>query len=171
MKQLLLLIPLTLLITACNSLVKINVCYHAPYCGGKLPNETEAMGQIIPMENHGFLLTERSSGKTMKQPPKTKTFFTDSLGNWTGRMSTNKQFALTDLDKACDIDALKRKYPLNDSVNYAYLSEKEIIIWRNSNEGFFSVQKATKTPIFFLIERPCFVGSNPIIRYRGAKPR
>ena len=58
MKQLLLLIPFAMLITACNPLVKIHVSYHVPYCGGKLPNESEAQGEILPMANHGYIVQE-----------------------------------------------------------------------------------------------------------------
>lgn len=166
MKQLLLLIPFTMLITACKPLVRIHVSYHVPYCGGKLPNEAEAQGEILPMANHGYIVQE-----PLLYPPKEKIIYTDSAGNWTGKLSRNTQFILIDIEKTLDDVTLKRKHPLQDSILYAYLTEKEIMTWRLENDGVFSVEKTQKEVVRFLIERPCFVGSNPIIRYQGPRPR
>ncbi len=166
MKQLLLLIPFTMLITACKPLVRIHVSYHLPYCGGKLPNEAEAQGEILPMANHGYIVKE-----PLLYPPKEKIIYTDSAGNWTGKLSRNTQFILIDIEKTLDDVTLKRKHPLQDSILYAYLTEKEIMTWRLENDGVFSVEKTQKEVVRFLIERPCFVGSNPIIRYQGPRPR
>ena len=166
MKQLLLLIPFAMLITACNPLVKIHVSYHVPYCGGKLPNESEAQGEILPMANHGYIVQE-----SLLHPAKEKIIYTDSAGNWTGKLSRNTRFILVDIEKTLDDVTLKRTHPLQDSILYTYLTEKEIMKWRLENDGVFSVEKTQKEVVRFLIERPCFVGSNPIIRYQGPRPR
>ena len=165
-----------LVFTACNPVTVIHVQNHWPYCGGKLPNPNEANGKYEGFSNHAFQITEGGKKKIIR---------TDEFGYWKGRLDITQEFTLIDLDKTCSLEELILKYPLpttqgpNEKPMYAYLTPEE---WFGrcsldyvsigalcSKENIARNGKIDTLRIS--IERTCFTGTNPIIKYIGPKPR
>lgn len=166
----------TLVLTSCKPITIIHVQNHWPYCGGKLPNAQEEKGKFEGFSNHAFQVTEGGKKKIIR---------TDEFGYWKGRLDVTQEFTLIDLDKTCSLEELKAKYPLptnngeNEKLLYDYLTPEEWY-WRCSLDyvsvgGLCSKENLAKNgPIDTLsisIERTCFTGTNPIIKYIGPKPR
>jgi hypothetical protein len=169
-------IATAIILTSCKPLTVIHVVNHWPYCGGKLPNPEEESGKFEGFSNHAFQVTEGGKKKIM---------YTDEFGYWKGRMDVSQEFTLIDIDKTCSLEELKAQYPLpsttgeNQKQLYEYLTPEEWL--RRCSLDYVSLGAlsskeniAKNGPIDTLsisIERTCFTGINPIIKYIGPKPR
>lgn len=164
------------LLVSCKSTITIKVTNHWPYCGGKLPDSTEMNGRNEGFSNHYFRVTEGNKIKTIR---------TDEFGLWKGRLNITKEITIMDIDKTFSLEELKLKYPLPTSDNateqpvYAYLTPEE---WLSrcsmdyvSIGALCSEENITKNgkidTLQVVINRTCFTGTNPIIKYIGPKPR
>ena len=164
------------LLVSCKSTVTIQVTNHWPYCGGKLPDSTEMNGRNEGFSYHSFQITEGNKIKIIR---------TDEFGFWKGRLDVSEEITIIDIDKTSSLDELKLKYPLPTSDNpteqpvYAYLTPEE---WLSrcsldyvsigalcSKENISRNGKIDTLQV--VINRTCFTGTNPIIKYIGPKPR
>jgi len=176
MKSKLYLSGFLLLLVSCKSTITIQVTNHWPYCGGKLPDSTEINGRNEGFSNHYFRVTEGNKIKTIR---------TDEFGLWKGRLNITKEITIMDIDKTFSLEELKLKYPLPTSDNateqpvYAYVTPEE---WLSrcsldyvSIGALCSEENIARNgkidPLQVVINRTCFTGTNPIIKYIGPKPR
>lgn len=170
------LIGLLTVLSSCHPKTVIYVQNHWPYCGGKLPDSTEVNGKMEAFSYHSFRVTEGN---------KTKLISTDEFGFWKGRLDVTKEVTILDIDKTFSIEELKTKYPLpttNSATElplYAYLTPEEWFC-RCSLDYFSFGALCSKENIkrngkidtlTVVINRTCFTGTNPIIKYIGPKPR
>jgi hypothetical protein len=100
-------------------------------------------------------------------------------------LDVSEEITIIDIDKTSSLDELKLKYPLPTSDNpteqpvYAYLTPQE---WLSrcsldyvsigalcSKENISRNGKIDTLQV--VINRTCFTGTNPIIKYIGPKPR
>jgi len=173
------LIGLTLVVGilfSCQPTIVIQVQNHWPFCGGKLPDSSEVNGKNEGFSNHAFQVTEGAKKKIIR---------TNEFGYWKGRMDIKQEFTLIDIDKTYSLEELKDKYPLptNNSANekplYDYLTPEEWF-WRCSMDYVSIGALCSKENIarngkidtlMVVINRTCFTGTNPIIKYIGPKHR
>ncbi len=153
-------------IVGCTPLVTIKVVNHWPYCGGLLPTEQQRLGQYAPFTAHDFTII---SGKYLID------FTTNEMGEWTGKIKRNVKFEIYDKDKSLSFIELKLKYKLqgdSGSNNYRYLEEKEWQTWKTQSDYAWKENAAfTSDTMHLVINRSCFVGTNPVITYIGPRPR
>jgi len=160
MKIFVVFIGLLAVLSSCHPKTVIYVQNHWPYCGGKLPDSTEMKGR-----NEGIR--------------------TDEFGFWTGRLDVKEEITIIDIDKTCSLEELKPKYPLpatsgaTEQPLYAYLTPEEWF-WRCSLDYVSIGALCSKENIArngkidtlaIVINRTCFTGTNPIIKYIGPKPK
>jgi hypothetical protein len=176
MKNFVVFIGLLTVLSSCHPKTVIYVQNHWPYCGGKLPDSTEMNGMNEGFSYHSFQITEGN---------KTKLIRTDEFGFWKGRLDVSEEITIIDIDKTSSLDELKLKYPLPTSDNpteqpvYAYLTPEE---WLSrcsldyvsigalcSKENISRNGKIDTLQV--VINRTCFTGTNPIIKYIGPKPK
>ena len=170
------LIGLLTVLSSCHPKTVIYVQNHWPYCGGKLPESSEVNGKNEGFSNHSFRVTEGN---------KTKLISTDEFGFWKGRINVNEEVTIQDIDKTFSLEELKPKYPLpansgtTEEPMYAYLTPEEWF-WRCSLDYVSIGALCSKENIArngkidtlsVVINRTCFTGTNPIIKYIGPKPR
>ena len=163
-------------LTSCKPLTIIHVVNHWPYCGGKLPDSTEMKGRNEGFSNHSFHITEGGKKKIIR---------TDEFGYWKGRLDVKEEVTIQDIDKTSSLEELMLKYPLpttqgpNEKPLYDYLTPEEWF-WRCSLDYVSIGALCSKENIArngkidtlrISIERTCFTGTNPIIKYIGPKPR
>ncbi len=170
------LIGLLTVLNSCHPKTVIYVQNHWPYCGGKLPDSAEVNGNMEAFCSHSFRVTEGN---------KTKLISTDEFGFWKGRLDVNKEVTILDIDKTFSIEELKTKYPLpttNSATElplYAYLTPEEWFC--RCSLDYFSIgalcskenikRNGKIDTLTVVINRTCFTGTNPIIKYIGPKPR
>lgn len=163
-------------LNSCHPKTVIYVQNHWPYCGGKLPDSTEMKGRNEGFSNHSFRVTEGN---------KTRLISTDEFGFWTGRLDVKEEITIIDIDKTFSLEELKPKYPLpatsgaTEQPLYAYLTPEEWF-WRCSLDYVSIGALCSKENIArngkidtlaIVINRTCFTGTNPIIKYIGPKPK
>lgn len=176
MKIYVVLIGLLTVLSSCHPKTVIYVQNHWPYCGGKLPDSTEVNGKMEAFSNHSFRVTEGKKNKIIR---------TDEFGFWKGRLDVKEEVTIQDIDKTCSLEELKTKYPLpttnspTEQPLYAYLTPEEWL-WRCSLDYVSIGPLCSKENIrrngkidtlTVVINRTCFTGTNPIIKYIGPKPR
>lgn len=176
MKILVVFIGILTVLSSCHPKTVIYVQNHWPYCGGKLPDSTEMKGRNEGFSNHSFQITVGGKKKIIR---------TNEFGYWKGRLDVTQEFTLIDIDKTCSLEELIPKYPLpeisgaTDQPLHAYLTPEE---WFSrcsldyvsigalcSKENIARNGKIDTLAI--VINRTCFTGTNPIIKYIGPKPK
>jgi hypothetical protein len=176
MKGILYLCSFLFLMVSCKSTITIPVTNHWPYCGGKLPDSTEINGRNEGFSYHSFRVTEGN---------KTKLIRTDEFGLWKGRLDVTKEITIMDIDKTFSLEELKSAYPLptssssNDQPLYAYVTPEEWL--SRCSLDYVSIgalcseeniaRNGNIDTLHVVINRTCFTGTNPIIKYIGPKPR
>lgn len=176
MKIFVVFVGLLTVLSSCQPKTVIYVQNHWPYCGGKLPDSTEMKGRNEGFSYHSFRVTVGN---------KTKLIRTDEFGFWTGRLNVKKEITITDIDKTFSLEELKAKYPLpatsgaTEQPLYAYLTPEEWFLRCSldyvsigalcSKENIARNGKIDTLAI--VINRTCFTGTNPIIKYIGPKPK
>jgi hypothetical protein len=174
MKGILYLCSFLFLMVSCKSTITIQVTNHWPYCGGKLPDSTEMNGRNEGFSYHSFRVTEGN---------KTKLIRTDEFGLWKGRLDVTKEITIMDIDKTFSLEELKSAYPLptsnssNEQPLYAYITPEEWL--SRCSLDYVSIGALCSNisrnrkidTLQVVINRPCFTGTNPIIKYIGPKPR
>jgi len=162
--------------TSCQPITVIHVVNHWPYCGGKLPNSEEEKGKYEAFSNHSFQVTVGGKKKIIR---------TDEFGYWKGRLDVTQEFTLIDIDKTCSLEELMAKYPLptahgaNEKPLYDYLTPEEWFLRCSldyvSLGALYSKENIARNgkidTLSISIERTCFTGTNPIIKYIGPKPK
>jgi len=176
MKPIVVFIGILAVLSSCHPKTVIYVQNHWPYCGGKLPDSSEVNGKYEGFSNHSFQVTEGAKKKTIR---------TNEFGYWKGRIDITQAFTLIDIDKTYSIEELKTKYPLptnngaNEKPLYDYVTLEEWI-WRCSMDyvsigALCSKENLARNgkidTLTVVINRTCFTGTNPIIKYIGPKPR
>ena len=164
------------LLVSCKSTITIQVTNHWPYCGGKLPDSTEMNGRNERFSYHSFQITEGN---------KTKIIRTDEFGLWKGRLDVTKEITIMDIDKTFSLEELKSAYPLpasnisNEQPIYEFVTPEEwlsrcsldyVSIGALCSEENIASNGNIDT-LHVVINRTCFTGTNPIIKYIGPKPR
>jgi hypothetical protein len=176
MKIFVVFIGLLTVLSSCHPKTVIYVQNHWPYCGGKLPDSTEIKGRNEVFSNHSFRVTEGN---------KTKLIRTDEFGFWKGRLNVTKEITIMDIDKTFSLAELKPKYPLPTTSSateqplYAYLTPEEWLLRCSldyvSIGALCSKENIARNgkidTIAVVINRTCFTGTNPIIKYIGPKPK
>ncbi|MFM7596550.1 MAG: hypothetical protein ACKO4Y_10250 [Flavobacteriales bacterium] len=176
MKINVLLIGLLTVLSSCHPKTVIYIQNHWPYCGGKLPESSEVNGKNEGFSNHSFQVTVGGKKKIIR---------TNEFGFWKGRINVNEEVTIQDIDKICSLEELKTKYPLpansgtTEEPMYAYLTPEEWS-WRCSLDyvsigALYSKENIKRNgkidTLTVVINRTCFTGTNPIIKYIGPKPR
>ncbi len=176
MKGILYLCSFLFLMVSCKSTITIQVTNHWPYCGGKLPDSTEINGRNEGFSNHYFRVTEGNKIKKIR---------TDEFGLWKGRLNTRKEITIMDIDKTFSLEELKSAYPLpasnisNEQPIYEFVTPEEWLsrctLYYVSIGALCSEENIAKNgkidTLHVIINRTCFTGTNPIIKYIGPKPR
>ena len=176
MKGILYLCGFLFLMVSCKSTITIQVTNHWPYCGGKLPDSTEINGRNEGFSNHYFRVTEGNKIKTIR---------TNEFGLWKGRLNTRKEITIMDIDKTFSLEELKSAYPLPASNNsneqpiYEFVTPEEWL--SRCTQDYVSIgalcseenmaRNGKIDTLHVIINRTCFTGTNPIIKYIGLKPR
>ena len=176
MKPIVVFIGILAVLSSCHPKTVIYVQNHWPYCGGKLPDSSEVNGKYEGFSNHSFRVTEGAKKHIIR---------TNEFGYWKGRIDITQAFTLIDIDKTYSIEELKTKYPLptnngaNEKPLYDYLTPEEWV-WHCSMDYVSIGALCSKENIarngkidtlMVVINRTCFTGTNPIIKYIGPKPR
>ena len=176
MKPIVVFIGILAVLSSCHPKTVIYVQNHWPYCGGKLPDSSEVKGKYEGFSNHSFRVTEGAKKHIIR---------TNEFGYWKGRVDITQEFTLIDIDKTYSIEELKTKYPLptnngaNEKPLYDYVTLEEWI-WRCSMDyvsigALCSKENLARNgkidTLTVVINRTCFTGTNPIIKYIGPKPR
>lgn len=152
----------TLLINGCSPKITLTFEHHFPYCGGMMPDSIAIKGRLERSVRHAYILVSDNFEKQV---------VTDAKGQWRGRINMNKDLTVIDSDKRLGFETLKAKYQLEDSINYRYMNLKEFEQWRLKPTAFLKFETVGMLNYNIRLELMCFVGKNPIIIYKGPKPR